>query len=240
MTEVTTMFQNTFRRRLLGTASATVLLGSIVIVQQAQAAERDHSMVWIELGGAFDQMSSESDRWLPPNLTPPLTNPPPGPFGGMPTVGYDGELSVNFAPAESDWTFSVGIRYGRARSKPRHSHDQSYNVTGYITSFGSKKGSPKYILTNYDFTDASRQSLATHLILDFQAGKDVGLGMFGGSSVIKVGVRMAQLNESAEGHFTGFVSAPAKYSPGEVAHVGSFAADHHFNGVGPSISWDTS
>lgn len=228
------------RYRLLSTASAAVLLGSIVAAGPADAAEQDHPMVWIEVGGAFDQMTAPSDRWLPPNLTPPITNPPPGPFGAMPTVGYDGELSIDFVPAASDWTFSVGIRYGRARSKPKHSHDQSYSVTGYITSFGTRAGSPKYIPTNYDFTDASRQSLTTHLILDFQAGKDVGLGLFGGSSVLKLGVRVAQFNEHAEGQFTGFLSAPAKYSPGEVVHVGTFDAHHSFTGIGPSISWDAS
>ena len=242
MIEITSMQnqRNQFRYCLLSTASVAVLLASVVMARQANAGESNHSMVWIELGGTFDQMTADSDRWLPPNLTPPIANPPPGPFGAMPIVGYDGEVKINVVPKESDWTFSVGIRYGRARSKPKRSHDQSYHVTGYITSFGTKKGSPKYLLTNYDFTDASRQSLSTHLILDFKAGKDVGLGLFGGSSVLSVGVRVAQLNESAEGQFTGFLSAPAKYSPGEVAHVADFVARHSFTGLGPSVSWDAS
>ena len=40
----------------------------------------------------------------------------------------------------------------------------------------------------------------SHLILDFQAGKDVGLGMFGikdGSSTVNVGVRIAQFQSKS-------------------------------------------
>jgi iron complex outermembrane receptor protein len=224
--------------RLLATVSATVLLATGA--HRAVAAESDHSMVWIEFGGAFDQLTGDDERWLPPNLTPPISKPPLGPFGAMPIVGWDAEAKISFEPADSNWIFSAGVQYGRARSKPKRSHDQSYHVTGYITSFGSKPGSPKYILTNYDFSDAARSSLSTHTILDFQAGKDVGLGMLKGSSVLSAGVRVAKLNEGAEGQFTGFLSAPGKYSPGEVAHVASFHAKHSFTGIGPSVSWDAS
>jgi hypothetical protein len=241
MSETTSMQnQNKLRYRLLATASAIGLLSSVAAARQASADESEHPLVWIDLGGGFDQMTSDSDRWLPPNLTPPITKPPSGPFGAVPTTGYDTEAKISFTPEESDWIFSASVRYGRAMSKPKRNHDQSYHVTGYITSFGTKKGSPKYLLTNYDFSEASRHSRSTHLILDFQAGKDVQLGMFGGSSVLSIGVRVAKLNEGAEGQFTGFLSAPAKYSPGEVAHVASFAAKHNFAGLGPSVSWDAS
>jgi iron complex outermembrane receptor protein len=226
------------RHRLLATVSATVLLACGA--RHAAAAESDHSMVWIEFGGGYDQLSAEDSRWLPPNMTPPISNPPLGPFGAIPRAGFDADVKISFMPAESSWIFSAGIRYGRAKSRPKPGHDQSYKVTGYITSFGSKPGSPKYMLTNYDFSAAARQSRSTHLIADFQAGKDVGLGLFGGSSVLSVGVRVAKLNENADGHFTGFLSAPGKYSAGEVAHKADFAARHSFSGVGPSISWDAS
>src|SRR5580692_1909903 len=183
MSEMTnTQKRNRLRYRLLATASAIGLLSSLAMTRQAGADESDHPLVWIELGGGFDQMTSDSDRWLPPNLTPPITKPPMGPFGAMPATGYDAEAKISFTPEESDWIFSASVRYGRAMSKPKRNHDQSYHVTGYITSFGTKKGSPKYMLTNYDFSEAARQSRSTHMILDFQAGKDVQLGMFGGSS----------------------------------------------------------
>jgi hypothetical protein len=241
MSEMTsTQNQNSLRYRLLATASVIGVLSSIVVAQQAGADESDHPLLWIELGGGFDQMTSASDHWLPPNLTPPISKPPVGPFGAMPTTGYDAEAKISFTPEATDWVFSASVRYGRAMSKPKRDHDQSYHVTGYITSFGTKKGSPKYELTNYNFGEAARQSRSTHLILDFQAGKDIQLGMFGGSAVLSVGVRVAKLNEGADGQFTGFLSAPGKYSPGEVAHVASFVAKRSFTGLGPSVSWDAS
>ena len=56
------------------------------------------------------------------------------------------------------------------------------------------------VLTNLNFRGMlCRRALAsTHAILDFQAGKDVGLGMFGGKSILSAGIRVAQLNENSE------------------------------------------
>ncbi len=44
--------------RLLLTVSSVALLTSAVIAQEAEAADNDRPTVWIEVGGAFDQISA--------------------------------------------------------------------------------------------------------------------------------------------------------------------------------------
>src|SRR6185437_8133848 len=100
-----------------------------------------------------------------------------------------------------------------------------------------------------------------HAVLDFQVGKDVGLGLFGrhdGSSVFGLGVRFAQfhskstiaLKSDPDWHFsykyfpslvgTKFLSS--KFAWGQVYHsnLASLQASRSFRGVGPSLSWNAS
>ena len=46
------------------------------------------------------------------------------------------------------------------------------------------------------------QENESHDVLDFQAGKDVGLGIFGarGSSLLSVGIRIAQFTSRTNAH----------------------------------------
>ncbi len=67
----------------------------------------------------------------------------------------------------------------------------------------------------------------------------MGLGLLGsGLSAIHFGVRAAQLNEKATGHFSAFTSAPAKYSPGKISHKAEALFARSFIGAGPSVSLD--
>lgn len=236
MTQSKNMHRKHIRYHLLATVSATALLGAVAMAGRAHAADSDHATLWIEAGGAFDQISADNSRWLPPNLTPPIANPPPGPFGGSPRDGFDEDLKLSFTPDNSDWIFSASIRYGRTQTGPKRNHDQSYKIH-VISSYGIIY---KYEHTNKDFANSIQKSRSRHATLDFQAGKDLGLGMFGGTSVLSAGVRVAKLNENANGHLTAFVSAPVKYATSEMAHNAAFRASRSFNGIGPTVSWDAS
>ena len=108
----------------------------------------------------------------------------------------------------------------------------------------------------------------SHAIVDFQAGKDLGIGLFGrsSSSSLNIGVRFAQftsksrinLRENPDWQFrkeiTGFHTAYNTYSGGffsfgrtaesvrQAYHsfAGNFRADRSFTGLGPSIAWNSS
>ena len=51
-------------------------------------------------------------------------------------------------------------------------------------------------------------------------------------------MRAVQLNEKSTGHFSAFTSAPAKYSPGKIAHKADALFARSFTGAGPSVSWN--
>jgi hypothetical protein len=212
------------RRGLLLTVSSAAVL---ILTGQAQANNTDRPTIWIELGGGFDQISHGSMVWAPPNLTDPITNASPEPFGKTPGIGYDFEGAVSIHPNGSDWIFSASVRYGRAQRGPKNTHDQAYPLT-------ADAGLPSYA-----FLNATQESRSTHSIIDFTAGRDVGMGLFNsGLSTIHFGVRAAQLNESATGHFSAFSTAPAKYSGGKVVHKADALFARSFTGAGPSMSWD--
>jgi hypothetical protein len=215
------------RRKLLLTVSSAALL---VLSRSAQAEDDGHPVFWIELGGAFDQISNGETGWLPPNLAPPISNPSPEPFGRVPSLGYDFDAAISFTPEDSDWFYTASVRYGRGQFIKR-THDQTYELGHNF--FG------KYALTTYAFANATQISHSTHAILDFTAGRDVGLGLFpGGKSAVHFGVRVAQLSERASAVLTAFSTAPMKYSAGKIVHDADAVIARNFTGAGPSASWD--
>jgi len=228
----------TIRWKLLTGASALALMAG---VSAAQAGDMDkgHPLIWIEAGGAFDQLTANNTLWLAPNTPAPQANPTP-PFGTLAQVGYDADFKLSLTPNDSDWTYSVGLIYGRSLRGHKTNHDQTYNTTVVLSTV---YGADKYAYTNFNFANTQQRSSARHLILDFQAGKDVGLGMFGGKSTIAAGVRWAKLDEGASGHMSGETNATGfalfPNLPGTRV-VADFLAKHSFKGIGPSLSWDSS
>jgi|HubBroStandDraft_2_1064218.scaffolds.fasta_scaffold25626_1 hypothetical protein len=232
MSELRNAAPENYRRQLFAGVSALALLASICGTRATRADDTDRPIIWLDLGGAFDQMSRGETSWLPPNLTPPISNPPLEPFGRVPSVGYDLDAAISFQPGNSDWIYSVSVRYGRAKLGPKQNHDQTYVLK-------TEGISHKYVLTNYDFANATQQSHSSHAILDFNVGREVGIGAFNdGKVTIHFGVRVAQLNEKSDADLIAFISAPAKYSPSEVSHTAEANISRSFAGAGPAISWD--
>src|SRR6185312_3381577 len=92
---------------------------------------------------------------------------------------------------------SAALRFGRSnRSMKAHNEGTFHASPEFILSvpaFG------KYQVSHYPISrqvagSTSSQKHESFLILDFTAGKDVGLGLFGahGSSVLNAGIRFAQ------------------------------------------------
>ncbi len=226
----------TIRWKLLTGASALALIASVPAAQ-AGDADDSHPILWLEAGGGFDQLTANNTLWLSPNTPPPQANPTP-PFGTLPRVGYDADFKLSLTPNDSDWIYSVGLIYGRSLRGHKTNHDQTYN-----TWVGLSSPITKYLYTNWNFANEQQRSQTSHLILDFQAGKDVGLGMFGGKSTLSAGVREAELNETASGHMLGAINATYQgYVPyaTQTRVTADFLAKHSFNGIGPSVSWTSS
>lgn len=261
--------QNTrsnIRFGLLVTTSAIALVACVASVQEAIAADRP--TVWIEGGWHFDNVTGSNDIVVPPldeltttgfSSTPTGSNFYGQGAGGFPSftemekaLGKSGgaEGSISFQPSGSDWVFNISGRYGRAHTSRRL--DQAHGIDalpGHVVNFlGSYPFTAHY--TNYAIQRSNNTE--AHVILDFQAGKDIGIGLFGRTeSVFSFGARYAQMNTASKGHSYG---APGVrfYGHGGINILGKYAyninAYHHnsatveqrysnFHGIGPSVSW---
>jgi hypothetical protein len=263
----------TIRWKLLTGVSALAL---IAYVSPAIAEDASQPQVWIELGGQLNRLQDSQEIYAPPfvALTPAPFSPPQN-AEKPPRYGIDENVALTFQPEGSNWDFSASIRYGRASSS-KHVRHQSYPTQPFTAYSKFYRLNPYGVHhhTNFfkhypkaaRFTDAAAKESENHVILDFQAGKDVGLGLFGqdASSTLNVGVRIAQfrsksrstLKEDPDWQFktqiTHVFSSYYFYGPHIFrqtnqdvlqpyhSFAGAFRADRSFSGVGPSISWSSS
>ena len=194
-------------------------------------------------------------------------------FEKPPRFSFDEEGRISLPPETSDWVFSAAIRYGRSVSK-KNVHQQThgapfskyYHPSGHQSQHTQKVFEP--IASRFAETNARIGE--NHLILDFQVGKDVGLGLFGkdgNPSTVSLGVRFAQfaskssvtLKSNPDWRYnyrylkTAYPSFPlsawkvyfpttTKISGGQFfrSNAASFSASRSFHGIGPSISWNAS
>lgn len=215
--------QSGLRWELLAGVSGVVLASYLSSASAVQASEKEHPMVWIELGAQFANQSADEESFIPPFVQA-------SPFDGAiplarkrPPSGWFESGKISFEPVDSDWTFSLGVRYGK---------NSRQGVTYQKTRHGSY-----YLHTAYQNSRSATSE--KHLIVDFQAGKDVGLGRFGahGASMLSVGVRYAKFDSHSSMNIKSVTQlVPSSY----YIFNGSFAAQRKFIGVGPSLSWDAS
>jgi hypothetical protein len=247
-----------FRWQLLATVSALALLGSAHDKANAADDDRDHPTVWIELGGQFESLNAGEEKFAPSIL---FATPRPAPetisplsVGHPPRFSIGGEGKVTFEPEGTNWVFSAAIRYGRSIAS-QHLRQQSPYPTQPIdqTLISRFPGSIEPVFRKaLQFIDTKQLNRESHAILDFQAGKDVGLGMFGSgsASVFGLGVRFAQFGSMTnvafksdpDAHPTFIYFGSLKVPNGGIYHSNEASADftRTFHGIGPSISWNAS
>lgn len=257
------------RWKLMASASAAALIASGVAAAQARASENgSRPTVWIELGTQLEGSNGGDapfDSNLYSRLDPSLSSP--AKFQGELPWAIGPEAKLTFQPAGSDWDFSASVRYGRATSK-RSTQERTnpaqlqkvgkyYNSTGAYICCTTKPVTPHIL----EFSDVQAKHQESYLIVDFQVGKDVGLGFLGrdSSSVFNAGIRFAQfiskssvsVKARTDIHHYNYIAAfypyflslyPQKYGPGTGFRTFSVAAQSQrsFQAVGPSISWDAS
>jgi len=259
--------RSTARNHLLATASSMVLVCSICGGGPVLAADRP--TVWLELDGSIGSVQDlTSDIGLPLG---PLV-PSSGLVGPLVEKmnfarAYANDAKITFQPDDSDWLFSASIRYGRSRGKSSKVSQTlapipttsfvSYQFT-YPLYPSSNKTRVRPAAISREKLNGKTTSAESHLVLDFEAGKDVGVGMFGhdSTSVLNAGLRFAHFATSRR--VTGFqetngINFQTSYFrtyrwPGygtrrrELWDVisASGSATASFKGVGPSIQWEAS
>ena len=154
------------RRRLMVTVSALALFGA---ANCANAADDGHPLVWIELSGQFAQEQAGQDAYIPTFLAASPFGAPASNLEKSARASWDGSAKFSFE-MDDGWTFSAAVRYGKTSRNKTANHQ---------TAHASHHSSGKYV-GGYDAYQLFRAKASeSHTILDFQAGKDMGLGSFG-------------------------------------------------------------
>jgi hypothetical protein len=248
-----------FKWQLLASVSAVTL--AALFPAAALASDEGKPSVWIDLGVQLDRLTNGQDPYLPPFVPAMLENPfaPPGEVQKSPRYAFGQEGRLTFTPEDSNWRFSAALRFGRS-NRGTKAHDEStvYTSPELIRSVPALG---KYLIDPYPISrqvagSTSSQRHESYLILDFTAGKDVGLGLFGshGSSVLNAGVRFAQFASRSKtridalpgvgisykylstlGGLPAYIKIPSSYWN---IYAAKMDAKRSFAGVGPSLSWD--
>jgi len=252
----------TIRWKLLTSASALALTAYVVTAGAANADDAARPTIWIELGGQMEQLQGLNAPFLAPFMS---VTPTPDIYKGIsftgtqkpPLFAFGADGKISFQPENSDWVFSAAVRYGRSHSK-RHLHHQSLGHVVplglyYFTSSGQRVFPSGYSthLATVAFVDVNAPSEEHHLVLDFKAGKDVGIGLFGhdGTSNISAGVREMQFSENSSltiyarpqvGTYN-VLNYPIYYPKATFSqYTLTGHAKRSFKGIGPSLSWNAS
>lgn len=263
------------QRNLLATASALAIIGNVAAADVASADDAERPTAWIEFGGQLERASGGDPAYSPSffDILDPQVTSPSKIVDQLP-MGFGPEGKISFQPHGSDLVLSAGVRYGRAISH-RNTHQEAvlgkftdvlatflqhyYSPGGAYYYYKWKCCSTKQVSPNGDYADVQSRHQENHVILDFQAGKDVGLGLFGkqGTSNVSAGVRFAQFVAKSElkvkargdtsprnlyARYANYLQFPEKYSVVTDHRAFSLTAgsSRSFSGFGPSISWDAS
>lgn len=214
--------------RLLAGASAIALMISSSSTGAAEAGETDRPLIWLEAGGQFDQLYDSQLRGVPDFATGYSVGPLAGQYTSIqraPQFGYDADASILYQPDGSPWQLFAAAHIGRAR------RNGSVSITQHQSSFGRYGTYTRY--------DGAVHNSESHDVVDFQVGKDVGLGTLksGMASAIRLGVRFAQLRSRSDIHIS--TEAPLSRFGTAFNDVRS-RISRDFLGFGPSITWDAS
>lgn len=248
----------TAKWQLLASVSALALIANAA--SQARAEDSDRPTVWIEVGVQLDRLTNGQESFAPPFVTTLLENPftPPAIVQKSPLYSFGQEGRLSFAPEGSDWFFSAAIRYGRANSSGNKHQETSPASPHAIVSIPllSKYASSAFPAASRRFATTASTTHDSYLTLDFQAGRDVGLGVFGthGSSVLNAGVRFAQFTSQAKAridsdpdfavtykYLTQFFGIPGYFKIPDQAwnlYSAKNTVSRSFHGIGPSLAWD--
>lgn len=235
------------RWHLLATVSTAVFFASLEFANGAHAAtDDDRPTVWFELGGQLSQVNAFGDPFVP-SFTEQLRQDgfeAPTNLESALSQDFGGEAAVSIQPEHSNWTFSAQIQYGRANGQKAH-HEQTLSGARTV-HFGSNTGHVTPVHGTKKFLDALIGNKESHMIVDFQVGRDVGLGLFNreATSVLSLGVRFAQFTSQQSMNLH---ADPDFYFPSNVlatkyhhTYAVTFQAERSFRGIGPTLSWMSS
>lgn len=191
-------------RRLLCSVSTIALLAVIGGADSAAAGEPGQGIWSLALQGQYDFDDTGASRSFTPSAGIPDTSI-------HPRNGLDAGGKLTYQPAGSPYSYAIGLRYGRARNVARDFADIHPTAHG---TFNQAVGAEQHL---------------SHTMLDFEIGRDVGIGLFGtGTTTVGGGLRFARFDSATRASF----STSSKYTPGR---AGEFDLSRRTDLFGPRL-----
>lgn len=233
------------RHLLTGVSAAAVATGFGV---DARAEDADHRHR-LEIGLGISRLQIEApnqtfepfwaDDWDDTHFDLPLSVP-----NRDLEDGFAGELWLSFRPQGGPWAVSAGARSGKT-SMSAWAHETETDLPEILKYPGSDDtDSPD----QPNFVSVRAERHEEFAIVDFEVGRDVGLGFLGegSESHVAVGLRYAQFKSNTTD--VTMDGMPNRYDPpyavGKYYNADTFEADfesrREFQGWGPSASWTAS
>src|SRR6185312_5817188 len=247
-------------RALFVSVSVLALTSALGCGIAAAGEDDSRPTVRLELGARLERVDGGEERFAPPFVSLLDTNTFSSPLSveQPPRYAFGGEGQISFSPNDSNWTFAAAISYGRSnKSRALHEQTRPASPVGFVRWLDEVPTT--YAPVANRFLTVVSKFRESHTLLDFQVGRDMGIGLFGrgSSSNISTGLRIAQFqarsaNEiGADPDFsvsywyqTNHFLSPPKYIKRPFQHCHVYQADEtaerSFHGMGPSISWHAS
>jgi len=214
------------------------------------------------------ELGAQAQRYDAPTvpLMPAAANAFQGPLAIFPHAqnsdldwGNGGSVKLTWRPADSRWSTSAGIRYGKVNGSQRQAAEQSTPTVcifgGSFASACSKYDSdffgPGTRMSKTNRADALVYDREDHQIVDFDIGREFSVGSIESSGLF--GLRYADLTSVTEAQLygipdwdlpAGFLSDFSQVEGGPFNHHTLFKiaanAERQFKGMGPIVSWDAS
>ena len=259
MRETDNVHRRDIRWQLLVEVSAGELLASAYGAETADS-DSDRPVLWIELGGQLDSLGSPQEKFSPPFMASITQANQLSTLNvqQQPAFAFDAQGKISLQPDGSDWVFSASVQYGRSAANKHHHQQTNNQIIPVHYTFPKYKNDSLYPIHHVKFADGQSRLTERHTLLEFEVGKDVGLGMFGirGSSVVSAGVRIAQLQSGSQVdlraepdvHYTPAapITSRAAFQAFKTQNIlfhdyhGSATFERDFHGIGPSLSWNAS
>ncbi len=162
------------------------------------------------------------------------------------------EAKVTYRPSGSSWSVSFATRYGRTNSETARLHQEipaaDERHCAFFYPFGAlfcEPDGPLYtpnaITAGSNWSDASAVNREQHTMADFAVGKDLGLGLFG-QSTVSAGLRYANFKSDTRTTIAGvpdweLMDGWIYYYLPHHRYAASLSAEREFEGEGPTLSW---
>jgi outer membrane receptor protein involved in Fe transport len=179
-------------------------------------------------------------------------------------------IKLSYRPDGAAWFVSGAYRYGRTNSRTTRDHHETQEKTNacrFPASFygglfakvfcdpnylfyGHSYYSPDALAHNKSWSAGEARGQEQHTLVDFEVGRDFGLGAAFGHSSLSTGIRYGEFRSSS--HFAASGVAdwnvpdgwligqifPDKYQATHNGYQADLTSTRKFKGAGPMLSWD--